>query len=199
MPDDEPSARQKSSEKTRAALVAAATELFAEEGLTKPSLDAICARAGFTRGAFYVHFKTRDDLIVAVVESVMGGFIDAIIAGGDAGADVPTIIQTFAMAVETGAFPLPGQVRPHQVLEACARSPKLHAKYLELLQRARERLVATVERGQAAGTLRADIEAVAVAELLLSVVLGVEVATELNVPYHAIQVSQAIVAMLTTR
>ncbi|HEY8429253.1 MAG TPA: TetR family transcriptional regulator, partial [Sandaracinaceae bacterium] len=76
--------------RTREALVAAAMELFAEQGLTGPSLDAICAKAGFTRGAFYVHFATRDDLIAAVVEKAMGGFIDAIIASGEAGADLET-------------------------------------------------------------------------------------------------------------
>ncbi|MCZ7684911.1 MAG: TetR family transcriptional regulator [Sandaracinaceae bacterium] len=58
--------------KTREALVDAAAELFAEQGLTGPSLDAICAKAGFTRGAFYVHFATRDDLIAAVVEKIHG-------------------------------------------------------------------------------------------------------------------------------
>src|SRR5690606_28705665 len=117
---------------------------------TGPSLDAICAKAGFTRGAFYVHFATRDDLIAAVVEKAMGGFIDAMIASGEAGADLETIVRTFAAAVRSGAFPLPGHVRPHQVLEACMRSPVLHAKYLELLARARDRLSETIRRGQEA-------------------------------------------------
>ena len=194
---DEP-ARAAAARKTREALVDAATELFAEQGLSGPSLDAICAHAGFTRGAFYVHFKTRDDLIVAVVEKIMGGFIDAIIASGETGADLPTIVRTFALAVETGTFPFRGHVRPHQILEACARSEKLHAKYVELLARARERLSATVARGQEAGTVRADVSPDAVAQLLLSVVLGVEIATELRVPYDAGAVARDLLAMLAS-
>lgn len=193
----EDSARAAAAKKTREALIDAATELFATEGLTGPSLDAICAHAGFTRGAFYVHFKTRDDLIVAVIEKVMGGFIDAIIATGEGDADLPTIVGTFAAAVESGAFPFRGHVRPHQILEACARSEKLHAKYVELLARARARLAATVARGQAAGSVRADVDPDAVAQLLLSVVLGVEVATELRIPYDAATVARDVLKLLS--
>ena len=186
----------KDGDKTRRALLGAAMELFAEQGLTGPSLDAICAHAGFTRGAFYVHFENRDALIVAVVEEVMGGFIDALVAGGEAGADLATIVQTFTLAVQTGGFPIPGRVRPHQVLEASRRSPSLHAKYLELLARARERLVATIERDQRAGRVRTDLDPTALAQLLLAVVLGVEVATELEVPYDAVAVGRDVVKML---
>lgn len=53
--------RDESMQETRAALVGAAPELFAKEGLDA-SLDAICERAGFSRGAFYVHFSDRDAL-----------------------------------------------------------------------------------------------------------------------------------------
>ncbi|MFK7987690.1 MAG: TetR/AcrR family transcriptional regulator [Sandaracinaceae bacterium] len=196
--ESEPNTRALAAEKTRRALIAAAMELFAEEGLTGPSLDAICKKAGFTRGAFYVHFKAREDLIVAVVEEVMGGFIDAIVAGGDAGADLATIVQTFTLAVQVGHFPIPGRVRPHQILEACARSPVLRAKYLELLGRARERLAHAVERGQAEGVVRADLDSQAIAQLLLAVVLGVEVATELTVPFDAVTVGRNVVAMFST-
>ncbi len=182
--------------KTREALVDAAMELFAEQGLAKPSLDAICAKAGFTRGAFYVHFATRDDLIAAVVEKSMGGFIDAIIVAGEAGADLPTIVRTFAAAVRSGAFPFRGQVRAHQILEACMRSPTLHAKYLELLERARDRLASPIERGQRAGSIRADVDASGVAQLLLALVLGVEVANELRAPYDADRVSEDVLTML---
>lgn len=199
--EEEPSesARAAAAKKTRQALVAAATELFAEQGLTGPSLDAICAKAGFTRGAFYVHFKTRDDLIVAVMEQVMGGFIDAIIATGEAGADLATIVRTFGMAVESQAFPLPSAVRPHQVIEACLRSDKLRDAYVEMLDRARERLADTVRRGQEGGRLRADADPDAVAQLLLAAVLGVEMATELRVAYDATAVGELVLGLLEPR
>ena len=72
--------RESAKRETREALIAAALAEFAEHGLAAPSLDAICARAGFTRGAFYVHFRDRDDLMVGVLETALGAFLDAMIA-----------------------------------------------------------------------------------------------------------------------
>ncbi|MEC7521197.1 MAG: TetR/AcrR family transcriptional regulator [Myxococcota bacterium] len=190
-------ARAEAAEKTRERLIDAATELFAREGLGGPSLDAICKHAGFTRGAFYVHFQSRDDLIVAVVEKIMGGFIDAILVAGEAGADLATIVRTFAIAVKTGAFPFRGEVRPHQVLEACARSPQLHATYLSLIEEARRRLVIIVRDGQETGAVRTDLDADAVAQLLLALVLGTEIATELGVPHDASAVAENVLRMIS--
>lgn len=190
------SARAASARETRRKLVVAARELFAEHGLAEPSLDAICERAGYTRGAFYVHFKTREDLIVAVVEEVMGGFIEAIIATGELGADLPTIVRTFTTAVESGAFPFPGHVRPHQILDACTRSDKLRAAYVSKIEEAGERLSATVRRGQESGTIREDADPNAVAQLLLATVLGVEIASELTVPFDARGVGELVLSLL---
>lgn len=188
--------RVEEAQKTREALIAAATELFVEQGLSQPSLDAICARAGFTRGAFYVHFQTRDDLIAAVVESAIGGFIDTMIKSGEAGADLATIVRTFAAVLRAGPLPFVGQVRGHQILEACVRSPTLQRKYEELLAHARERLSDTVRRGQAAGTLRDDVDPSAIAQLLLALVLGAHTATEVGVPYDADRVAEDVLRML---
>lgn len=188
--------RRGKAQRTREALVQAASELFVEQGLSGPSLDAICARAGFTRGAFYVHFRSRDELIAAVVEQAMGGFIDGVIASGEAGGDLPTIVRTFAAAMRSGVFPLTGHMRAHQVLEACLRSPTLHAKYLELLARARERLSATLARSQQAGVVRDDVDPAAMAQMLLALVLGVAVAAELRAPYDADAVSEDVLRLL---
>ncbi|HEY8427848.1 MAG TPA: TetR family transcriptional regulator C-terminal domain-containing protein, partial [Sandaracinaceae bacterium] len=94
------------------------------------------------------------------------------------------------------AFPFPGHVRAHQVLEACMRSPVLHAKYLELLARARDRLTETIRRGQRACSIRSDVDPEAVAQMLLAMVLGVEVATELQAPYDADRVAEDVLRML---
>ena len=53
---------------TRDALIETGMVLFAKEGLDGPSLDAICEHAGFTRGAFYVHFRDRDELLSSIAQ-----------------------------------------------------------------------------------------------------------------------------------
>jgi len=92
-------ARADSAQATRTALIDAALGEFAEHGFDVPSLDAICARAGYTRGAFYVHFRDRAELMSAVVEQVMGLFLETIVAHGDAASDLSRTIERFADAV----------------------------------------------------------------------------------------------------
>lgn len=56
----------RSRENTRARLMAAASEVFAESGFDGASVEEICERAGFTRGAFYSNFASKDDLFFAL-------------------------------------------------------------------------------------------------------------------------------------
>ena len=55
-------------EATRSRLLLAATEVFADRGFHGASVEDICERAGFTRGAFYSNFGSRDDLVLALYE-----------------------------------------------------------------------------------------------------------------------------------
>jgi AcrR family transcriptional regulator len=53
---------------TREKLFEAAAEVFEERGIGAASIETIAAAAGFTRGAFYSNFESKDDLIVAMLE-----------------------------------------------------------------------------------------------------------------------------------
>lgn len=64
---------------TRAALVAAARELFGRKGFGDASLDEIVAQAGVTKGALYHHFAGKEDLFSAVYEQVSHDVSDAVV------------------------------------------------------------------------------------------------------------------------
>jgi len=53
---------------TRGKLYEAAASVFEEQGIGGASIEAIAAAAGFTRGAFYSNFKSKDELIIAMLE-----------------------------------------------------------------------------------------------------------------------------------
>ena len=53
---------------TREKLFEAAARVFEEQGIGGASIEAVAAAAGFTRGAFYSNFKSKDELIIAMLE-----------------------------------------------------------------------------------------------------------------------------------
>ncbi|MEV7631726.1 TetR/AcrR family transcriptional regulator [Microbacterium sp. NPDC089318] len=60
----------RSRENTRARLLEAAEQVFAEVGLEGATVEAVCERAGFTRGAFYSNFESKDELFLTLAASV---------------------------------------------------------------------------------------------------------------------------------
>lgn len=190
------SQRDATKQETRDALIRAGAELFAKQGLDAPSLDALCAHAGFTRGAFYVHFKDREELIAAVMESATASFLEAIMAVRGAELDLFGICAAFTAAVSGGTFDALGAVPLHQFLAACARSEKLRRRYVKLIEATRERLAESVRAAQRAGRARGDVDAFHTAGLLVAIGLGVGTILELKVPFDAKAHGRALDALL---
>lgn len=192
-----PRSREASKLETREALITAAAELFRREGLDV-SLDAVCAQAGYTRGAFYVHFKNRDALISAVMERIGDQVLDALL-GPEDDSDLLAMTQRFLQALVSGDYPLTrkGGLPPHQLLEACARSSDIRHQYLRLTQGGIARLALALRDGQARGLVRADIAAEPVASLLVGLVIGVHTMYDLEMPLDMAAGAQAVMQLLT--
>jgi AcrR family transcriptional regulator len=61
-------ADQDSHQSTRTAIVAAADQLFYRRGFEKTSFAHIADEVGISRGNFYYHFKSKDEILAAVIE-----------------------------------------------------------------------------------------------------------------------------------
>jgi AcrR family transcriptional regulator len=59
--------REDSREQTTQRLLDAAQKLIARKGLDAASVENIAAAAGYSRGAFYSNFKTKDDLFIELL------------------------------------------------------------------------------------------------------------------------------------
>ncbi|MGY4920580.1 TetR/AcrR family transcriptional regulator [Streptomyces sp. 900116325] len=66
MPPRDRRTQQERTQATTAALLSAARELFIEDGFAATSLSAVCSRAGVTRGAFYHHFQSKEEIFSRV-------------------------------------------------------------------------------------------------------------------------------------
>ena len=61
---------------TQDRLIEAAREIIINEGMEATSLEHICKAAGFTRGAFYSNFSSKDSLLAALAEEEYAGLIE---------------------------------------------------------------------------------------------------------------------------
>jgi AcrR family transcriptional regulator len=68
--------RERRLEHTRAVLLDAAEDVFAEKGFTPATLDDIAHAAGYTKGAIYKHFATKEDLFLAVSDRYWRRYFD---------------------------------------------------------------------------------------------------------------------------
>ncbi len=90
---------QQRSEETRARILEAAVKQFSVNGYNKSSVDNICERAGVSKGAFYHHFQTKQDLFLALLDGWLQTFDQAIEASKDR--PVP---ETFQLMTEYFPF-----------------------------------------------------------------------------------------------
>jgi AcrR family transcriptional regulator len=72
-------------EATRAALLAAARELFTEHGFAGTGREDIAERAGVTRGALYHHFDSKKAAFSAVVDELEGELVARVSAAARRG------------------------------------------------------------------------------------------------------------------
>ncbi len=63
---------------TRRALLEAATRVFSRHGLAQGSVEQVAAEAGFTKGAFYANFRSKEELFLAILDERFAERVQAI-------------------------------------------------------------------------------------------------------------------------
>src|ERR1700746_1969753 len=69
---------------TRAFLLQVAAEVFAERGYTEATMAELIARSGLTKGAFYFHFSSKEQLALAVIDEKQRQWFASVQAAIDA-------------------------------------------------------------------------------------------------------------------
>ena|GEM_PF-782446 len=80
-----PSRRDDQTRETRQRLVSAAIQLVSEVGWRRTTVEQIAERAGVAKGTFFVHFKTKEAIVVTLVQLQVGAATaarDAVVARG---------------------------------------------------------------------------------------------------------------------
>jgi AcrR family transcriptional regulator len=84
----------------RADLVRLAGELFAEKGFRATTVREIADAAGILSGSLYHHFDSKesigDEILSGFLDDVLGGYRQAVAAGGDPRATIEAIVHSSA-------------------------------------------------------------------------------------------------------
>jgi AcrR family transcriptional regulator len=72
----EPWTRERRLERTRSLLLDAAEQVFAEKGFMPATLDDIARAAGYSKGAIYKYFTTKEDLFLAASDRYWRRYFD---------------------------------------------------------------------------------------------------------------------------
>jgi AcrR family transcriptional regulator len=111
---------------TRDKLFEAAARVFEEQGIGGASVEAIAAAAGFTRGAFYSNFNSKDELIIAMLEDHVEQSIRRCLELLANHKDPADFIDAFRDMIRSRQDPL-------------GRSPLLHMEMILFVARAEKR------------------------------------------------------------
>ena len=60
--------RREKQQRTRRSLLSAAEKLFCQQGLEAASVDQVAQEAGYTKGAFYANFKSKEELFLVMLD-----------------------------------------------------------------------------------------------------------------------------------
>ncbi|MFL6837318.1 MAG: TetR/AcrR family transcriptional regulator [Bradyrhizobium sp.] len=133
---------------TREKLFEAAARVFEEQGIGGASIEAIAAAAGFTRGAFFSYFKSKDELIFAMIEDHVAQSIRRNL-------DLLATHKNLADFIDA----LKTMDRSQQ--DPLGRSPLLHMEMILFVARAEKRRPELAKRLRARRKLIADIVEIA--------------------------------------
>ena len=95
--------RRQKQEETRSSLLHSAAKLFCSRGLDGASVEDVAQEAGFTKGAFYSNFKSKEELFLVMMDEKFGAElerIDRLLAGtGEARAEANAAAGDFVRYV----------------------------------------------------------------------------------------------------
>ena len=169
---------------TRQRLLDSALNVFARNGYERATVDEIVREAGFSKGAFYVHFESKEDLFWEMLQERIDKqqelFRQALDASLSVEENERRVLQTVFDDERT--IPLGRAV----FLEFTAhgmRNEKVAERLAEMYGRWHAFVVEALTMGQEAGRVRQDIDVSLLASVIMAIIEGGMIQSQLA-PEH---------------
>jgi len=169
-------------ERTRARLVDVAAACFAEHGYRATTFDQLVAASGLSRGAVHFHFKTKEELALAVLTSRQDQWLqhvkDASTGQPDAASILANLAPTLLRLHNTDASGWAMSVISNDL----AAIPSLAPTAAKVTKRLIEWLATIVQQGQHEGSINAAFDPTSTATVLFAAMDGLRQTTEVVEP-----------------
>jgi AcrR family transcriptional regulator len=156
----------------RKKLFETAASLFEKEGYENVSVDEICSRVGVTKGAFYGHFKSKDQIILEKMAESDKGYDTEILSkvshmkpGLDKLLEYIRAVMAYQERFNKRVTRLSYAIRTMNTDTAHILIPNKRELYYMLVR--------LINEGQACGEIRDDLSSSQIAEILLYSIRGV--------------------------
>ena len=172
--------------KTRERILRAAMELFRKHGFNNTTLAQILKNSNTTKGGFYFHFKSKEDLGFAVLRRTRNFWMKNVVAALEHESDTRSRIRRMVQIMT--------QMYRGDIFHGCALLAVLTAENMESQSDFSERIkgiitewqksiVAILERGKTEGLLRKNVDSEALALILIGCCQGTTMMGHLD-PEH---------------
>ena len=167
----------KKAEATRSMILHKAFELIYVKGYQTTSIDDIIATTQVTKGAFYYHFKSKDEMGLAIINEVLkptlaSSFIEPLQGEQDPLNAIYNLMDSLLMKNEFLKVEY-GCPASNFTQEMTPWNSEFNKALNELTREWTEAITATIERGKKSGVIRKDVNAKQVTTFVMSGYWGI--------------------------
>ena len=151
----------------------AAASVLARSGFDRATIDDIVREAGFSKGAFYVHFESKENLFWEMLEDRISRQQEALRQAVDHSKPMEDSLRTILHAVFglVREDPLWGSLSMEFGAHA-ARNEEVRRRLVKMYERWRDLIVEILSASRDAGRMRKDADLNFMATLLIATVEG---------------------------
>jgi len=164
--------QQQRAQETRSRILEAAEERFALEGYDVTGVAEICQAAGVSKGAFYHHFSSKQEVYLELLNVWLEEMDKQLLVLGKATGNVPGRLLSMSKVVRVVLHAAEEQLPIYlEFWTRAMRDPQILREMTEPFQRYGEYFAGMIEEGISEGTLR-SIDAEVGARVIISLAVG---------------------------
>ena len=157
---------------TRNRILKAAEDTFAQTGYDATGVAAICREAGVSKGAFYHHFESKQDIFLQLLQNWLGGMDAQLAALGTGTGDVSDRLQSMSGLI-WAVLQLAGKKLPLylEFWNQAARDPLVWEKTIEPYRRYRTFFTGMIDQGISEGSLK-EVSSESASSVVVALAVG---------------------------